>query len=189
MSSPAAEAFPDRLIPIVDSLSQLLLPPAEHACSRPFQILCAGETLLIPGRIYLSVPSESSFRSLRPAESSIVACWFTRHHDGHVRERFLRTLRAFDCDWIISYIVALCGEYVVEILRYIWEVRDRFDRLALGRFLSDNPLFYARTRSRIVSYWDCYYRSSSPRFGDYVGSHLLTFFDDFITNIDATGNA
>ena len=73
--------------------------------------------------------------------------------------------------------------------RYIWERRDLFDRLILGRWLRDNEPFYARTRRRIASYWDCYYRSSFPRFIHYVGSHIITFFDDCITNTQSTGSA
>src|ERR1051325_9657973 len=46
--------------------------------------------------IYRPVISGGSFASLQPGERLIAACWFTRHHDGHIRERFLRALPAFD---------------------------------------------------------------------------------------------
>ena len=189
MNSTANTAFPASLTATVSRLSPLLLPPTEIEASEPFSVSCAGETLFISCRIYFPPPSDAAFRALDSTEQPIVACWFTRHHDGHVRERFLRALTVFDCGWVIAYVVALCGEYVVELLRCIWERRSLFDLLALGRWLRDNEPFYARTRSRIVSYWDCYYRSSFPRFTDYVGSHILTFFDDCITNSNATGNA
>ena len=152
-------------------------------------VLCAGETLHIPQRIYFAPPAESAFGALHLAEQSIVACWFTRHHDGHVRERFLRALTAFDCAWIIAYVVALCGEYVSEVLGYIWERRHLINPIELGRWLRENEPFYARTRNRIVSYWDCYHRSEFPRFDDYMGSHLISFFDASITNNPSTGNA
>ncbi len=98
-----------------------------------------------------------------------------RHHDGHVRERFLRAVPAFDSSWIIAYVVTLCGEYVVALLHVIWESRSLFDVAGLCRWLRENPKFYARTRPRIVSYWDRYHRTA--RFEDYVGSQLTAFLD------------
>ena len=179
MTSPLISAFPTRLTPDVSRLAALLDPPSGLDTSEPFTVSCDGEVIQIPHRIYRPVISESQFASLHPAEQSIAACWFTRHHDGHVRERFLRALPAFDSSWVIAYVVALCGEYVVELLHYIWERRSLFDAAALGRWLRDNPQFYSRTRSRVVSYWNCYYRTA--RFEAYVGSQLIAFFDEFIT--------
>jgi len=172
----------------VSRLDPLLSPSTEREPSWSFSTVCDGETLHIPYRHYYHPPSDSALRTLHTTEQAIVACWFTRHHDGYLREQFLRELTAFDCTWIVAYVVALCGEYVVEVLHYIWDRRELFDRPVLGRYLRDNePLFY-RTRSRIISYWDCYYRSSFPRFADYIGSHLITFFDDCITNTESTGS-
>jgi hypothetical protein len=180
MTSPLISAFPSKLTPDVSRLSPLLDRPSRFESSAPFAVNCDGEVIQIPGRIYRPVISESQFASLQHVERSIAACWFSRHHDGHVRERFLRTLPVFDSSWVIAYVVALCGEYVVELLHYIWERRSLFDGVVLGRWLRDNPEFVSRTRSRIVSYWDCYYRTA--RFEDYVGSHLIAFFDASITS-------
>ncbi|EDY18575.1 conserved hypothetical protein [Chthoniobacter flavus Ellin428] len=188
MNDTVTAAFPACLAATVSGLSPILLSSSEHACSEPFTVSCGGETLLIPCRIYFPRPSDNAFRALHDTELSIVACWFTRHHDGYVRERFLRSLTAFDSAWIIAYVVALCGEYVIELLRYIWDRRELFDRLALGRWLHENEAFYRQTRSRIVSYWNCYYRSTFPCFTDYVGSHLVRFFDESIINSDAAGH-
>lgn len=179
MTSPLISAFPARLTPDVSRLAALLDPPSGLDTSEPFTVTCDGEVIQIPRRIYRPVISESQFASLHPVERSIAACWFTRHDDGHVRERFLRALPVFDSSWVIAYVVALCGEYVVELLHYIWERRSLFDVAELGRWLRDNPEFYSRTRRRVVSYWDCYYRTA--RFEDYVGSQLIAFFDEAIT--------
>ena len=182
MNSTVITSFPASLSPTVSRLLPLLDPPADLTPTFPCPVLCAGESFTIPSRIYSPVPNRLRIALFSGTEQPIVACWFTRHHDGYVRERFLRTLSAYDCAWVIAYVVALCGDYVVEILRCIWERRSQFDRLTLGHWLRANEPFYSRTRSRIVSYWDCYYRSSFPRFGDYVGGQLLTFFDDCIIN-------
>ncbi len=178
MNTSLTVAFPSRLTPTVIRLAPLLDPSSGLPTSKQFAISCDNEALQIPIRIHRPVISSAAFESFSAVEQSIAACWFTRHHDGHVREQFLRALPAFDSPWVIAYVVALCGEYVVELLSYIWEHRNSFDRVILGRWLRENQAFYARTRSRIVSYWDCYYRSSCPRFETYVGSHLIAFFEE-----------
>jgi hypothetical protein len=187
MSQASLAAFPSNLSASVNRLASLLEPPCEIQPCGWFSVSCANETLTIPGRIYCSPPTEAEFRALQSTEQTIVACWFTRHHDGHVRERFVRTVEALDRGWVIAYVVALCGEYVIELLYYVWERHDLFDRPALGGWLLDNQPFYARTRSRIVSYWHCYNRSSLPRFSDYVGSRIISFFDECI-KIAASGS-
>lgn len=87
---------------------------------------------------------------------------------------------------VISYVVALCGEYVAELLKYIWERRDLFDTHILGRWLSENPKYYSLTRARVASYWDCYYRSWSPRFQNHVGHQLIEFFDGCLQKYTST---
>jgi hypothetical protein len=175
-------AFPSNLSPTVSRLALLIAPPSCSASDQTFLASCNGEPLHIPYRIYVPPISDIDFASLNVTEQSITACWFTRHHDGYVRERFLRALPAFDKPWIIAYVIALCGEYVVELLNYIWEHRNRFHPEMLGSFLRENPILLCKTRQRIRSYWNCYYRHASPHFNNYVGNQLLTFFDNSLTN-------
>jgi hypothetical protein len=171
-------AFPAGLTPTVNGLAPLIDPPGGRASGPTFSVRCNGELLHLPARIYRPPISETNFAALNDTEQRIAACWFTRHHDGYVRERFLRTLPAFDNAWIIAYVITLCGEYVIEILNYIWEHRSLFAPEVLGPFLHENLGLRWRTRARIISYWNRYYRDSYPNFDDYVGSHLLNFFDD-----------
>ena len=178
MNESLTSAFPVRLLTEVSRLAPLIDPPTSQATSEPFHVFCDGESLQIPQRIYRPVISDRQFASLNPVEQAIASCWFTRHHDGYVRERFLRALPVYDTPWVIAYVVVLCGEYVVELLQYIWEHRGLFEPSILGRWLRDNNDFYARTRDRIVSYWYCYQRSSCARFDAYVGSALIRYFDE-----------
>ena len=187
MNSSVITSFPPSLGSTVSGLAPLLDPQADIAPKFSSTVICAGESFAIPYRVYSPVPDDSRLALLSSSEQTIIACWFTRHHDGYVRERFLRTLTAYDSAWVIAYVVALCGDYVIEILRCIWERRNQFDPLTLGHWLRDNQPFYRRTRSRIISYWNCYYYSSFPDFSDYVGSQLLTFFDDCLSNTPSTG--
>jgi hypothetical protein len=171
-------AFPSHLHSTVAHLSPLLAPGNDLSPAPAFSVTCEGQSLQIPVRIYTPPISEPEFAALPTLEKSIAACWFTRHHNGQVRERFLRTLSAFDSPCIVAYVVALCGEYVLELLDYIWAQHTRFAPAVLSPWLIENSAFYARTRRRIVSYWDCYYRSSFPRFETYVGSRLIDFFEE-----------
>jgi len=50
------------------------------------------------------------------------------------------------------------------------------------RFLKDNPAFFAITKQRVISYWDCYHRSQ--RRENYVGFRLLDLFDRLVREDD-----
>ena len=69
----------------------------------------------------------------------------------------------------------LVGEYIVEILELIEQHLHRLDRRVYADFISENEKFYDATRSRVVSYWNCYYRQRP--FRHYVGNRLIGFFD------------
>jgi hypothetical protein len=84
MTSPLISAFPTKLTADVSRLAELLDPPSGLDTSEPFRVTCEGEVIQIPHRIYRPAISESEFASLHPAEQAIAACWYTRHHDGHV---------------------------------------------------------------------------------------------------------
>ena len=124
MNASLTEAFPNKLCADVMRLAAVLDPPAGLATSEPFAVTCDGDPIQIPHRIYRPAISDAAFASLSLEDKLIAACWFTRHHDGHVRERFLRTFPAFDRSWIVAYVVILCGEYVAELLEYVWKHRD-----------------------------------------------------------------
>jgi hypothetical protein len=171
-------AFPTAVSVDVTRLAAVLDPQVGYPTTEPFAVACEREAIQIPYRIYRPVIPDGVFASLPPGDRLIAACWFTRHDDGYVREQFLRALPAFDRSWVVAYVVSLCGEYVAELLEYIWERRDLFERAVLAEWLRENEAFYARTRRRIASYWDCYYRSQHPLFSSYVGSRLIDFFDE-----------
>ena len=181
MDNAITAAFPASIIRHVQRVNQLLSLPDEVVNSVVVPVLCAGEVLSIPYRVhhpYDHAPSDEEMFTLNETERIIASCWFSRHPNGHVREQFLRLITDFDTPLVVSYVMPLCGEYVVEILDAVWVRRSTFDPAPLGQWLSDNGLYYARLRHRIVSYWNCYYRTKFPRFDDYVGSRLLTFFDE-----------
>lgn len=73
----------------------------------------------------------------------------------------------------------MLGEYVIEIIDDIYRGVPHFDRAVLATFIRENPAFYRLTRDRVMSYWNCNYRSQFLR-GDYVGFKLLRELDALI---------
>ncbi|WP_242635967.1 MULTISPECIES: hypothetical protein [Cellulomonas] len=136
--------------------------------------------LAFPYRIYhAALPADTSF--VTPLAPVVTACAYTRHHDGHVRQRALRTLLdgpgALQ-PWVVPYVVKLVDEYVVEIVDDVAafltdvDVEGSPQQRAYGRVLAQNPEMLRLLRARVISYWDCYYRRRYP-LEEYPG-HRLT---------------
>lgn len=164
-----------------------LVPPADfpsvglvqESNNRPWPSLnFEGETLEIPDRIYNEIPSRDIER-LAPASRAAAGCIYTRHHDGHVRQRALELVLSHDASWSAPFVVALLGEYVVEICadieRFLRDGLDGFPETArgIGQFVDSNPNFMALTRARAVSYWAEYYRLDFLRMETYPALRAL----------------
>jgi len=97
----------------------------------------------------------------------------TRHHNGHQREKSLiEVVDKIEPAQSIPYILLLASEYVVEIITYIYENFDKYEVLAV-KFIQDNNNFYTYFKSRVVSYWNEYYRNQYPSFSDYPGYKII----------------
>ena len=77
-------------------------------------------------------------------------------------------------DWEVPFVVQLVGEYVVEIIEVIESRLTDEQQPLFTAFVRENGVFIARTRQRLTSYWDCYYRRRWPRLADYPGMVVLT---------------
>ena len=78
------------------------------------------------------------------------------------------------------FVVRLIGEYVIEILQVINRDRSHLNPRLYRSFLEANPAFFTLARQRVVSYWDCYYRSQ--RREDYPGFQILDFLQGLATS-------
>jgi hypothetical protein len=96
----------------------------------------AGEPVVIPYRVYNPVLPPHLASGLSRTERDVTAAIYSRHHDGHVRQRALRAL--LDCDepWTAPFIVQIRGEYVIQICADI----EKFTRTAIP----DRPAMQAR---------------------------------------------
>ena len=80
--------------------------------------------------------------------------------------------------WVPPFVVRLIGEYVIEILRVIRENCAGLDATLYRSFLRENPEFWAITKERVVSYWNCYYWRQ--RRADYVGFQIVEHLDSLV---------
>lgn len=147
-------------------LEVLPTPSLEPAGS--FTVLVNGEPLNIPARMYNPEPQAPALRAFTANHRAVLACLYTRHHDGYVRQRHLGTILGLLDAWIPPFVVQLIGEYVVEILHDIAEGLRELDvegseqRTQYGAFVVENPGFFELTAQRVISYWNAYYRYEPP---------------------------
>ncbi|PTX64109.1 hypothetical protein C8N46_101719 [Kordia periserrulae] len=166
-------AFPRTLLVEIEGIISNINITTKHVASRDFTIFLKGEKIEIPYRIYWEV-STLSEDTLNDIQKLILACILTRHHNGFIREENLNKLFSSDAYWTIPFIIQLTGEYVVEILEFIFENFDLLDKQNVLRFILENKSYWQKTKQRIASYWNCYYRyGKNSKKGNYVGFRLI----------------
>lgn len=169
---PEVLAFPAALSERVTRIAQELAHGEQHA-PHPHgpRVYVNGEELILPSRLYYRSALPASGGD--PLDDTIRNCLGTRHHDGYLRERCVCALLHERREWVIPFLFAMLGEYVVEIVLAI-ESRLAPDALpAWQHFAANNPQFLATTRRRAISYWDCYYRRRYRQMADYPALRLL----------------
>jgi len=133
-----------------------------------------GELLDIPYRIYFNEPDFEKENKLTDIQKIILNCIYLRHSDGYVRQRRLENLVDKNEKWITPFTTQLLGEYVFEILQVLDKhINDNtIDNYV--KFIRDNPKFWKQTESRMISYWDVYYRRPTfPMLKDYIGKQII----------------
>lgn len=149
-------------------------------CHKPiglFGVTTEGELLEIPYRIYHDNSKWLSSLTLSKEQRSIRNCLFTRHHDGYTREKYVSKILSLNESWASPYVVQLIGEYVVEILQLIYDRREELDGSLYREFIASNPEYFYKTKQRVISYWNCYYRFSFPDKNEYVGFKLIRYLE------------
>ena len=132
-----------------------LLAPRQWTERFPVQV--EAQHILIPARLH--------FMSGRlPLTESDEAWLFaralqTRSNDGFERQRAARDLLADLQPWGAPFVVALIGEYVVDILDDIAAALTPELARTLGAFIVCNEAYWATTKRRVTSYWNVYYRA------------------------------
>jgi hypothetical protein len=154
-------AFPGSIRPTVARVVELIpAPPRADLVPRRLigEVLADGQRVLIPYRIYSPEPAASVAASLDQDAAVVLACAYTRHNDGYVREKSVLRVIGVDRPWVVPFVVQLLAEYVVEISESVLERLEELQPETYRRFAVANESFMRLTRNRIVSYWACYYR-------------------------------
>ena len=126
------------------------------------RVVLRGESLIIPKRVYFG---QYHTQSLTYLQEMMLNCF--------LREAYLRKVLQAKEDFTLPYIALLFGDYVYEILEVLAKSLSNKNKEKLRNFLAENPLFKKRIESRMVSYWDCYYRTLYPNLKEYIGYQLL----------------
>jgi hypothetical protein len=159
-------AFPTALRDDVTAVARVMPPPGHPAAKRREPALVQSETIDIPYRIYNPEPPADAVEGMSDRQKLIVACVYSRHHDGHVRERHSAHIVDSTEPWVVPFVVQLLGEYVVEICALILSrlaARSSFASPGYREFAQANSEFIALTEQRAISYWSCYYRDRYAR--------------------------
>ncbi|MBL4900907.1 MAG: hypothetical protein JKX76_14955 [Colwellia sp.] len=166
---------------------------SKHEPYVPFEVLVEKNTLTIPTRIYTDEGQLGRLSELTSIQKEVVYCFFSRHHDGFVREKCLREFVTSDNPFTVPYILQLLGEYVVEIIDVIYKNREKINKTNLVAYISENPDHYEKTRQRVYSYWACYYRSAYPKYKrgiapigdsylDYPGIKMIKYLNTLLSS-------
>ena len=167
-------AFPGELRPEVEAVVAIM-PVADipRGPDNVGPVFLNGQSLHIPSRIYNREPDASLIEELSPTEQQILACLYTRHHDGHARERALGRILDSDQEWVAPFVIQMLGEYVLEIVEIVHAHVSHAPQESLTTFARENPLFMTLTAQRATSYWDCYYRARFRSLEDYPAVRAL----------------
>jgi hypothetical protein len=168
-------AFPTDIQQEVESVIDFLLdknfdihPTIEQ------DIILKGQKLIIPGRVYFDEPIDTTGSALTEMQQTILNCIYLRHYNGFVRQTRLEKLIDKTDFFVTPFVFQLLGEYVIEILfvvdRHINE--QTIDNYI--KFINENKKYWQQTESRMISYWNEYYRRPQFRkLNDYIGKQIV----------------
>jgi len=166
-------AFPQELNEEVESVFRKLRFDKFGSHTTYEELRINNFNIRLPARVYFNELTPEELVALDEREYKVLCCYFTRHHNGFIREKYLRKVLSQTSlyDWELPFICALIGEYVVEILEVIYDNWDFVCRSGMARFIEDNPKYITTIEGRIASYWGEYYMSGYPK-REYVGFKL-----------------
>ena len=134
--------------------------------------LLNGEVIELPKRVYYK--DCANITDLNKTQQLIYYCIFTRCCDGFVRQKSVNQILNLGCeDWCLPYIIKLADSYVIEILYDLYSHFSSKDCKDLKKFCSINKEYMLKANSRMVSYWNEYYRNENLDINNYVGKKLF----------------
>lgn len=133
-----------------------------------------NENLEINYRLYFNEPSIDLEKELTAIQRCILNCIFLRHHNGYIRQKRLENLNGSKEYFVTPFVFQLLGEYVIEIVEVIDKQNNNIWLKNFAKFVNENPKYWIQTESRMISYWNEYYRRPKiPNLKDYVGYKVV----------------
>ena len=124
----------------------------------PFPSMSEPGTLIeMPSRNYTEPMDEKTYRSLSDRQRIVADCWYSRNHNGYVRQRHLQQLVNVEEQFVIPYVLAALGDYVVEIVSELeaasvrWVQGGSWHHHHYRQFASYNVDFMGLMRQRATS--------------------------------------
>ncbi len=174
------KAYPLRIEKDVTEVLGRINVNTEIIFLRPFSVLVKGERLEIPYRIGLDEENLNLKPSFNSTQADILDSLYSRHFDGHVREKCVRNIITSKNIWVVPFVIQLVGEYVLEILQVIKSHLGEIDGDSYREFLHENPCFYETNKRRVMSYWNCYYRNQYWQRDQYAGFQIIEYFNHLL---------
>lgn len=136
--------------------------------------LPSGEMIKIPYRIYVGDSLLTGHR-MTDMQRLIYHCIFSRSYDGYLRQKHIEALLTSDLpDWAIPYVIKICDEYVKEILEVVYQTLQGGNNERYKALCALNLDYFKLGHSRMISYWNEFYRYDCYRYNDYVGKKLYS---------------
>ncbi len=173
-----------------DAVARLL---TRRQWTERFPVQVGAQHVFIPARLHFT----SDPLSLTESDEAwpFARALRTRSSDGFERQRATRDLLADLRPWGAPFIVALIGEYIVEILDDIEAALTPELARTLGAFVVGNEAYWNTTKRRITSYWNAYYRARwlnehgrAERRDEFVGFRLIQKLETAAFGAAATAN-
>ena len=134
--------------------------------------LLNGEIIALPERVYYK--DCANITDLNKTQQLIYFCIFTRCCDGYIRQKSVNQILYLGYeDWCLPYIIKLADSYVIEILDDLYSYFSNKDCVDLKKFCLNNKDYMQKANSRMVSYWNEYYRNENFDINNYVGKKLF----------------
>lgn len=136
-------------------------------------LILGNDKVTIPYRLYFDDPNPELEKTLTLKQKDILNCIYLRHHNGYVRERRLNLISDNYEKWVVPFIIQLISEYVYELLPFIDKKVNENTLKYYVEFINNNPEYWQKIESRMISYWNEYYRSEYPNINEYLGWKII----------------
>ena len=146
--------------------------------------LSNNSAVMFPYRMYYN-ENEKLYTKLKDEDEKLIFdCIFTRNSNGFIREKHILNILSNNNlpEWCFPYILRLSSEYVVQIVEAIYEEMKNKNNSSFTEFCIRNRIMSKRSYTRMVSYWNEYYRADAWKFKDYIGKKLYS--ELFLPNRD-----